>query len=376
MGEIALIAQSKALEICQAFALPGELESMVPYGSGHINDTFLATVSNNGQTTRYIHQRLNARVFPNLEQLMGNIERVTRYQHDRLRKRDPYYDRRRALNLISGPSNQPFYIDEEQRYWRTYDFIDGATTYDIIPSTEHAYAAAKAFGEFQGELAALPAPPLHVTIPDFHNTTSRLHKLRDAVSKDEFGRVSECKSEIGAVEDRAADIRRVSEQIANGTLPVRVVHNDTKLNNVMIDDETLEGICVIDLDTVMPGHVFYDFGDMVRTATITSLEDEEELGKVRCDPEMFRAITEGYLSGASSWLTEAETSTLVAAGRITTLEVAMRFLTDYLSGDVYFKTTRPKHNLIRCRTQLALVDSIEKQSERLHGIVKRCLVAT
>ena len=259
--------------------------------------------------------------------------------------------------------------DDEGNWWRMYLFIEFARTYDIIENERQAYEAASAFARFQNRLADLPAPRLHETIPAFHNTLWRLKALDAAIAADVCGRKAEVAAEIAFVEERRAQCGRLLERQARGEIPERITHNDTKINNVMLDDVTGAGVCVIDLDTVMPGLALYDFGDMVRSATAAAKEDERDLSKVGSRIGMFEALARGYLSEAA-FLVPAEVDELVFSGRLITLTIGIRFLTDYLSGDVYFKTHRPGQNLDRCRTQLQMVRSMEAQADAMESIVQ------
>jgi aminoglycoside phosphotransferase (APT) family kinase protein len=259
-----------------------------------------------------------------------------------------------------------YHRDEGGNYWRAYIFIEQARTYDAVESPGQAFQAAKAFGQFQKLLADLPAPCLHDTIPDFHHTPKRLAALEQVILKDALNRAMTAQAEINFVLSRKA----MCGTLIAAQLPERVTHNDTKFNNVMLDDATGEGICVIDLDTVMPGVALYDFGDMVRTTTSPANEDERDLAKVTLQFPMFEALARGYLSAAGEFLTSAEKKYLAFSGKLITFEIGVRFLTDYLSGDTYFKVHRAGHNLDRCRTQLKLVESIEQQEEIMNQLVE------
>ncbi len=348
--------------------LGAHLESR-PYGSGHINDTFAAAFSHAGTRVRYIFQRVNESIFRQPEALMENISRVTTAARGRLEEEGVVDPTRRTLCLVPALDGTPFARDGEGRLWRCYLFIEGARTYDIIRSPQQACAAARAFGSFQGLAAGLGGPRLHETIPDFHNTPARFLRLKQAIEADAAGRSRGVRSEWDFIREREGDAGVLLDLLAKGEIPERVTHNDTKLNNVMIDDATGEGICVIDLDTVMPGLALYDFGDLVRTATSPAAEDETDLSLVRMQMPMFEALVRGYLSSAGGFLNEAETAHLAFSGKVIAMETGIRFLTDYLEGDLYFKTKRPGHNLDRCRTQLALVRCIEEQMEAMNRVV-------
>jgi hypothetical protein len=350
--------------IARAFDLPGEFLSAVPTGSGHINDSYCATFQTAGQPARYILQRINHHIFRDPAALMENIQRVTSHLATKLATEPDSH--RRTLTLIPTRNSLAWYIDPFGNHWRAYRFIEQARTYDIVESPAQAYQAAKAFGHFQRLLADLPAPRLHDTIPDFHHTPKRFAALQHAITADVANRALLALPEINFALGRIA----ITNVLLDAHLSERVTHNDTKFNNVMLDDRTGEGICVIDLDTVMPGLAPYDFGDMVRTTTSPAAEDELDLSKVTLQFPMFEALLRGYLASAGSFLSPAERRHLVAAGKIITFEIGIRFLTDYLAGDTYYKIHRPSHNLDRCRTQFKLVASIEQQEDAMHRLVE------
>jgi len=348
----------------RAFAISGEFAGAAPYGSGHINDSYCAVFEQGGASTRYLLQRINHHIFKNPVALMENIERVTAHLATRVAD-DPDHDRR-ALTLIPTRASGVLYVDADGNYWRAYRFIGNATTYNSVQSPEQAFQAARAFGEFQRMLADLPAPRLHDTIPDFHHTPKRFAALEQAIAADVAGRAAGARPEIDFARARKSLVTRLVE----AGLPERVTHNDTKINNVLLDDATGVGTCVIDLDTVMPGLAAYDFGDMVRTATSPSPEDEQDLSRVNMEFPLFEALARGYLSTAGGFLTPAEKESLVFAGKLITFEIGIRFLTDFLSGDTYFKVHREGHNLDRCRAQFKLVQSIEFQEEQMAELIR------
>ena len=345
------------------FAIDGEFATAAPYGSGHINDSYCAVFQRNGTSSRYILQRINHHIFKNPVTLMENIERVTAHLAAQVAGLPDR--RRRVLTLIPARSGGVLHVDESGDFWRAYVFIDRATTYDSVESASQAFQAARAFGEFQRMLADLPAPRLHDTIPDFHHTPKRFAALEQAIAADVAGRVVQADSEI----EFALARKSLAGVLLEADLPERVTHNDTKINNVLLDDATGEGTCVIDLDTVMPGLAAYDFGDMVRTATCPAPEDERDLEKVRMEFPLFEALARGYLATAAGFLTPAERESLAVAGKLITFEIGIRFLTDHLSGDTYFKVHRPGHNLDRCRAQFALLESIEQQEDRIRHLL-------
>lgn len=356
-------------EISALFDMRSDFLHGSPYGSGHINDTYCATFDQAGWRVRYIIQRINTTVFKKPALLMENIERVTRHALARLHEEKNPEASRRTLTCIPTKDGKPFAVDSDGNVWRVYPFIERARGYDEIESNEQAYQAAMAFGNFQKLTADLGGERLHETIPDFHNTPKRLDALRAAIEQDPSNRAHGVKKEIKFVLDRADDCARITDLIASGDIPERVTHNDTKLNNVLLDENTAEGVCVIDLDTTMPGSALYDFGDMVRTATPTTREDDVDLGKLDIRLDRFEALVRGYLGAAKSFLNEAEVENLAFSGKLLTLECGTRFLTDYLLGDVYFKTKHATHNLDRCRNQFGLVSAIEVKLPEMERMV-------
>lgn len=345
------------------FDLHGTFGRAAPYGSGHINDTYAVEVDQAGAPVRYIFQRINHSIFKEPEKLMDNIGRVTAHVAGKLREHPEAS--RRALTLVPARSGAPYARDKQDLFWRCYLFIERARTYDAVESTNQAREAARAFGRFQQQLNDLPGSPLHETIPDFHHTPKRFAALLDAISSDPVNRAGTAGKEIDFMLQREQDCFVLMNLLKAGAIPQRVTHNDTKLNNVMLDDDTGKGVCVIDLDTVMPGAALYDFGDMVRTTTSRSKEDERDLTQVNMRMPMFTALVQGYLESAGGFLNQVEIEHLPFSGKLITLETGLRFLTDYLLGDTYFKTSRPDQNLDRCRTQCQLVRSIEEQEDAM-----------
>lgn len=353
------------------FAIDGIFVDGEEVQSGHINTTYLAAYRNeDGVIRRYIFQRINENVFPQPLVVMKNIERVTNHINRKVfrKKRDfggqtlNLYPGRNGKNCVSGISGG---------IWRCYNFIEGCKTYDVVENTRQAYQAAKAFGAFQDLVSDLPTKKVDVTIPDFHNTPERYSRLMAAMKNDSCDRVKNVQEEINFITSRESIVGVLLDHLAAGRLIERVTHNDTKLNNVMIDGETDEAVCVIDLDTVMPGLALYDFGDLVRGATSPVAEDELDTSKVEMRLPMFEAIVEGYLETAANFLTPLEIDLLPFSAKLISLETGIRFLTDYLEGDQYFRVHRDNHNLDRCRTQLALVKSIENQESKMLDFVKK-----
>jgi hypothetical protein len=348
----------------RAFATAGEFQDVERYGSGHIHDTYLARFETGGRAECIILQRINTRIFKDPVGVMRNIERVTAHlqlQLNGVADRD-----RRVLRLVPAHDGDALHVDAERQYWRAYRFIAGARTYDAVSSPQQAFEAAKAFGVFQAQLVDLPGPRLEESIPEFHNTQKRYAALERAIVVDVAHRCEEARSEVAIAESRM----RLAAALAEAGLPERVTHNDTKLNNVMLDDATGEGICVIDLDTVMPGVAAFDFGDMVRTMTCAAAEDEKDLSRVGMDFALFEAVLRGYVDGAGSFLTEAERESLIAGAKVIVFEQGIRFLADFLAGDTYYKVTRPEQNLDRCRTQFRLLQSIEEQEGAMARLLR------
>ncbi|MEI7908044.1 MAG: aminoglycoside phosphotransferase family protein [Verrucomicrobiota bacterium] len=356
-------------EIATLFDLRADFVHGSAYGSGHINDTYCGTFDQAGQRLRYILQRINTNVFKTPFELMDNVARVTRHALARLLEEGHPEAHRRTLTCIPAHDGKPYACDAQGNVWRVYPFIERARGYDEIETNEQAYQAAKAFGNFQKLTADLGGARLHETIPQFHHTPTRLAALRAAIDADACNRAAGLQPEIAFVLARAADCSRISDLIASGTIPERVTHNDTKLNNVLLDDVTAEGVCVIDLDTTMPGSALYDFGDMVRTATPTNREDEVDLSRLDVRLDRFEALVRGYLGAAKTFLNPAEIAHLAFAGKLLTLECGIRFLTDYLQGDIYFKIKHPAHNLDRCRNQFGFVAALEAKLEPMEQIV-------
>ena len=354
-------------EVVKKFRAWGDFVGAASYGSGHINDTFKLTFNMAGAPVHYLLQRINHNIFKDPLAVMDNIVRVTNHVRAKLTAEGLADVTRNSLCVVFTRDAKPCYQDGDGNWWRMYLFVEGAHTFDTIQSERQAFEAAKAYARFQNLLADLPAPRLHETIPNFHNTPLRLKALREAIAADVCNRASDASSEIAFVERRVAMCGRLLARHAKGEIPERITHNDTKLNNVMLDDVTGAGVCVVDLDTVMPGLALYDFGDMVRSATAAAPEDERDLSKVRMRIEMFSHIARGYLSEAK-FMNTAEREELVFSGRLITLMIGMRFLTDYLQGDVYFKTKRPGQNLDRCRTQFKMVESMEAQQDEMEKI--------
>jgi Ser/Thr protein kinase RdoA (MazF antagonist) len=313
---------------------------------------------------RYIHQRINHDVFKDPAQVMDNLQRVTAHLRSKLSERGVRDMTRRALTLIPAQDGRSFYRSPDGEYWRTFVFIERVRTFESVESAEQAYEAGKAFGEFQHLLVDLPGGRLHDTIPHFHNTRKRFESLQKAVREDRVNRASAAKVEIEWVLAHENLCDTILRAMASKKIPERITHNDTKFNNVMLDVATGKAMCVVDLDTVMPGCALYDFGDMVRTTTSPTLEDELDLSKVQMRMPMFKALCRGYLE-AATFLNKYERALIAFAGKLITFTIGLRFLTDFLNGDTYFRVHRPNHNLDRARTQFRLVESIERQEDAM-----------
>jgi Ser/Thr protein kinase RdoA (MazF antagonist) len=357
--------------IINQFKFAGRYTGISPYGFGHINDTYALTFENAPQQShRYILQRINHAIFKKPDQLMQNVEKVTTHLRGKIIEVGGNPERE-TLTLIQTTSGKTYYKSTTGNYWRAYIFIEGAQTYEIVEKQEHIYNAAWAFGRFQELLSDFPVTQLYETIPDFHHTQKRFNTFIDAVNRDVMNRTSSVQDEIDFAMARGAETSLLVDMLAEGRLPSRVTHNDTKFNNVMIDDETGRGICVLDLDTVMPGLSLYDFGEIVRTGANLAAEDEKDITKVCLDLSIFEALTHGYLDAARDTLTATEVEYLPYGPKMMTFENGIRFLTDHLNGDVYFKIHRENHNLDRCRTQFKLVEDIENKFEYMMHIVKK-----
>lgn len=357
-------------EIKRQFALRGDYIGYDRINNGHINNTYVLHFQEDGQQKDCLLQQINIHVFRNPDELMENIIGVTSYLRRQIEQAggDP---ERETLTVYRTVDGAPYYKDAEGRCWRIYNFIGNAYTCQSITDPVVFYNAAKAFGTFQRMLADYPSDSLHETIPNFHNTVSRFQDLLAAIEADQAGRAGQVQEEIAFAKAREEDCRVLLDLVERGELPLRVTHNDTKLNNVMFDDETKQGICVIDLDTVMPGLSLYDFGDSIRFGANTAAEDEKDLSLVSMDLSLFEQYVKGYLSAAGGSLTRAEVENLAFSAKLMTFECGIRFLTDYLNGDTYFKTAYPEHNLDRCHTQFALVADMERKMAQMQEIVAR-----
>ncbi|MBE0700006.1 MAG: aminoglycoside phosphotransferase family protein [Anaerolineaceae bacterium] len=353
------------------FAIPGTLVDSVPYGTGHINDTLaLRFRQEDGMERRYILQRINQFVFRKPVEVMENIERVTAHLREKILAGGGDPDRE-TLTLVPACSGLNYTCDAKGDFWRVYLFIEGTRTYETAQSQEQIYKTAWAFGDFQRLLADFPAGLLHETIPNFHYTPKRFIAFQDAIARDPAGRAAGVAEEIRFLEQREGDTRILTGMLEKGILPLRVTHNDTKINNLLVDERTGKGLCIVDLDTTMPGLAHYDFGDMVRTAAALVVEDDPDWRRAGISLENFDSLAHGYLDAAREILTPAEIDLLAFSGRLITLEQALRFLTDYLNGDVYYKIHRAEHNLDRARTQIRMVEDMEEKFAHMEAIIAK-----
>ena len=356
-------------KIIARFVLPeGEIEA-APYGNGHINDTLCVIVHADGGDKRYILQRVNSYVFPKPVEVIENIEKVTAYLGAIIEAEggDPL---RETLTLVETRDGRHYTLAEDGELWRMYLFIEGTKSVDL-PDTEALFAlSGRAFGKFQQQLGGFDASKLHETIVDFHNTPARYRQLEDAIARNEAGRLEQVQEEIAFCRGYAREVHTLVDAMEAGEIPLRVTHNDTKLNNVLLDEQTGEGVCVIDLDTVMPGLVAYDFGDSIRTGANTAAEDETDLNRVQFSLPMFKAFAEGFLAEAGAALGAREKELLPMGAKLMTLECGMRFLADHLNGDKYFRIHRENHNLDRARTQFTLVRRMEEKWDEMVRIIR------
>ena len=365
------ITKEELLDVTGKFELGNHIEvvSVEPYGSGHINDTFRLEVKEDGKEKLYILQRMNKDIFKNQKELMDNILQVTSFLTEKIKEQggDP---NRETLQVIPTKEGKAYLTEENGDGWRVYPFITDSLSFDKADTPEAMKKSGYAFGNFQYLLSDFPAEKLHETIPDFHNTVDRYAKFEQAVQKDVMGRVKEVEAEISFIKEREKDCHYFGDLLAAGEIPLRVTHNDTKLNNVLFDKASGNAICVIDLDTVMPGFAAHDFGDAIRFGASTAAEDEKDLNKVSCDMTLFEAYFNGFMEGCRGSLTDKEVEALPMGAKIMTFECGMRFLTDYLQGDTYFKIHYPEQNLDRTRTQLKLVKDMEEKWDIMARIVR------
>ncbi len=359
-----------AVVIAGHFAIDGQLIAVEPYSGGHINDSFVVTYRHKGRNARFLLQRINDAVFPDPTLLMENIRRVTSHIAEKLKSLGVGEVNRRVLTLVQTNDGSPRCRDGMGAYWRLYRFIEGARACQTVETPKQAEQAGRAFGAFQCMLADLPGPRLHETIPDFHDTPSRFAALERAIQADPHGRASEARREIEYALLHRSQATALLDLHQADDIPERVVHNDAKISNVLFDQESGDALCIVDLDTVMPGLALSDFGDMVRSMTCPASEDETDLSRVEVRMPLFEGLARGYLEAVAPMLTAAERANLATAGKLITLEQGVRFLTDFLNGDTYYRTKRPVQNLDRCRTQFKLVESIIRHERQMVRLVE------
>ena len=356
--------------IVRRFYKGGEIRSIVPFGSGHINDTYRVEIAEEGQTHFYVLQRMNTNVFPDPEMLTNNATKATHFIRKKLRARgeDPEHG---TIRFYPAEDGKYFIYDDEGLCWRFENLIDHTVCYDLATSPEMFEATGVAFGQFMADLADFPADQLGEVIPNFHHTGIRFETFCKAVEEDLSGRKDTCLKEIEFALARKDLAWSLVNQLAAGEIPVRVTHNDTKINNILMDEKTNLPVCIIDLDTIMPGAAAYDFGDSIRFGASNAEEDEKDLSKVFMRLDLFEAYARGYLGIVGKKLSEAEAKSLALGAMVITYETGIRFLGDYLNGDTYFKIAYPDHNLVRARTQLKLVEDMEAKQDKMYEIVEK-----
>lgn len=357
-------------DILSNFAINGEFISCEPYGSGLINRTYVAVYNEGGKRVRYIVQRINTNLFKNVDGLMNNIKIVTEFNRAEIMKRggDP---NRESLTLVPTKNGGTYFRTEEGDCYRVYVFIENAKGYDVVEKPEHFYESAVAFGKFAMLLDRFDSSKLFEVLPDFHNTVKRFDNFKKSLEADKFNRAKDVKKEIEFALNREKITHTIVDLLASGKMPSRVTHNDTKLNNVLIDTRTDKAVSVIDLDTMMPGSICYDFGDSIRFGCNPCLEDTPETEKVIFNMPLFETYTKGYLSVFGDTITDIERKNLPMGAILMTYECGIRFLTDYLDGDVYFRKTREGQNIDRTRTQFKLVSDMEKRYDEMLSAVEK-----
>ncbi len=357
-------------KILENFCDTGRFVSFTPIEAGHINTTVKVTCEKDGKEVNHLLQMINTHVFRNHVQLMDNVHAVTSFIKEKVIQNGGDCERE-TLYCKKTNDGQTFYVDEENKVWRLYNYVENSFSHNSIDSAEIFSKAGKAFGDFQRLLADFPMDGLYDTIPDFHNTAKRFNNLRISIEKNLSGRAQQVQKEIEFAFDRREETYILTGKQAIGDLPTRVTHNDTKLNNILFDKDTNEPICIVDLDTVMPGLSVYDFGDAIRFGANTAAEDEKDLSKVSLDLNLYEHYVRGFLSSAGDSLTVEEIKCLPLGAKMMTFECGMRFLTDFIDGDVYFRTHYPEHNLDRCHTQFALVYDMERKYEQMQEITRK-----
>lgn len=355
--------------IVNQFSIYGDFIDAEPFGSGHINGTFVSLWNQAGTPVRYLHQRINDTAFPRPGEVMENIHRITSHILKKLEAAGTADKSRRTPQVVPARNGNLWVRDETGGWWRTYLFIDGVKTCDIAGSPGQARMAGAAVGRFQKQLIDLPGPRLYDCVPHFHDMVVRYHHFDEALERDVCKRSAGAAAEIAFMKENRERGEMLVQRLKDGNIPERICHNDTKMNNILFNEEMTEGICVTDLDTVMPGTVLYDVGDLIRTVATRAAEDETDISLVKFDPVFFKALVDGYLFEAADFLIGEEMELIAESGRYITQIMAVRFLTDYLMGDVYYKTARPEHNIDRCRNQIALIRDMDTQWDVITAIL-------
>lgn len=359
---------TQLVDISTEFAIKGGSSNVTPFGSGHINETYLVTTSS-GDAPDYILQRINHQIFKDIPGLMNNIEVVTRHLRQQIEGNSQKYGDLQVLQLIPTHQDRLFYTDSDGNFWRMYFFIPGSTSFDRIENPELAFEGGRAYGQFQALTAGIDPGTLAITIHRFHDIRWRLKQFEEAIGHDITDRGSRIPYEICFVRKRAQEMHTIQRLMESSQLPVRVTHNDTKFNNILFNSDN-KAICIVDLDTVMPGTVLYDFGDAIRTGTNTADEDESNLEKVSLDMGLFEAYSRGFLETAGALLTPVERDHLAFSAKFMTYLIGLRFLTDHINGDTYYKIRNPGHNLQRARCQFKLLSEMERQTRNMERIIK------
>jgi thiamine kinase-like enzyme len=358
-------------KIYNSFLADGSFAEAVLCGSGHIHETFRVETSEKDKDD-YILQRLNNKVFRNIPELQENIERVTKHLHNKLLTVPGADTKRECLTVIQAKNGKSWMEDEEGNFWRMFVFISNNKSYDIVDTPDKAFEGGKAIGRFQALLTDLPGKPLHETIPSFHDVEKRIDNFKYTLKKDPAGRVKETARETEFILRRADDMTIIQKLGREGKIPVRITHNDTKFNNILFD-ENGKSLCIIDLDTVMPGYFHSDFGDAIRTGANIAAEDENDLSKIKMDITLFEAYASGYLSETSYTLNDIEKEYLAFAPLLLAYEQSLRFLTDYVDGDKYYRIHHKHHNIQRTRAQIRLLESMEEQYGEMKGIIRKLI---
>ncbi len=364
-----MIDNEKILSVCRQFNIEGNLVSTKVFTDGHINSTYCAEFTKDGKSEKYLVQNINTHIFKDPALLMNNVVGVSKFLAQKVIENGGD-SKREALNFLQA-NNGLYYLLEEGNCWRIYEFVDHAYTYNLIDNKDTYESAGRSFGKFLCLLSEYPSESLGEIIPDFHNTPKRIDALEAVCEKDPVGRLADVKAELDYAFSKKEQAAKAVKLLESGEIPLRVTHNDTKINNILFDEETKEGLCIIDLDTIMPGLSLYDFGDAIRSGASTALEDEKDLSKVSVSLELFESYTKGYLSSCAQSLTKTEVENLAYSAWLLTFECGVRFLTDYIDGDNYFKTAYPEHNLVRAKNQFTMAKDIEAKMDKMNEIALR-----